>query len=137
MGIAVTEITLDKTSLALVAGDTEKLTATVAPANANNKTVTWTSSNNAVATVSGDGTVTAAANGTAAITATAGGKTATCTVTVSLPVAITGISLSETSLTLCRYAGHTLTATVAPANATNKNITWTSSNNNVYRKLRF
>ncbi len=68
------------------AGESETLTAIVAPDNATDKTVNWESSNTAVATVS-NGTVTAVAEGTATITVTTvdGNKTATCTVTVSAP----------------------------------------------------
>lgn len=83
--VAVTGVTLDKTTLDLVAGNSATLKATVAPENATNKTVTWASSNTAIATVDTTGKVTAVAPGTATITATTedGGKTATCTVTVT------------------------------------------------------
>ncbi|ODJ51803.1 hypothetical protein BFR40_07350 [Brochothrix thermosphacta] len=81
--IAVTGITLNKTTLAKIVGETEKLTATVAPANATDKTVTWTTSDANIATVGADGTVTVIAIGSATITAKAGTKSATCVVTVS------------------------------------------------------
>ena len=79
-----TGVTLNKTELSLTVGSSEQLTATVAPAEADNKSVTWTSSNPAVATVDASGNVTAVGTGTATITVTTadGGKTATCTVTV-------------------------------------------------------
>ena len=79
-----TGVTLNKTELSLPVGSSEQLTATVAPAEADNKSVTWTSSNPAVATVDASGNVTAVGTGTATITVTTadGGKTATCTVTV-------------------------------------------------------
>jgi hypothetical protein len=82
-GTPVTGVTLDKTSVTLTVGGTETLTATVAPAGATNKAVTWSSSNNAVATVS-NGAITAVAAGSAVITVTTrdGGKTAQCTVSV-------------------------------------------------------
>ena len=81
--VPVTGVTLDKTSLSLTVGGEATLTATVAPENATNKTVTWASSDEAVATVE-NGKVTAMAVGTATITVTTedGGKTASCTVTV-------------------------------------------------------
>ncbi len=79
--IAVTGVTLDQTDATLKIGETVKLTATVSPQNAAQKTVTWTSSSNEIATVSG-GTVTAVKTGSATITASAGGKKATCTVNV-------------------------------------------------------
>ena len=82
--IAVTGVTLDKSTLSLEAGQTGILTATVAPENATNTNVTWSTSDANVATVS-NGTVTAVAAGTATITVTTadGGKTATCAVTVT------------------------------------------------------
>ena len=80
--VAVESVTLNKTTLTMDIGDEETLTATVAPNNATNKTVTWSSSDNAVATVE-NGKVTAIAAGTATITAKAGDKTDTCSVTVN------------------------------------------------------
>ncbi len=231
-----TGITLSKTSLTLSAGGSDSLTATVLPANATNKTVTWSTDNESVATVS-DGTVTAVGEGTATITATTvNGKTATATVTVQgktyptisngiyfekpstwgnsvnvymfdkstdstvgaawpgtpmkkdsatgvytleysttnsnlqlvfndgsnqapgqnqggfdyknlglytssgfskvvepapAQVEVTSVSLNKTSATLNVGDTTSLSATVNPSNATNKNITWTSSNTNV------
>ena len=85
--IIPTGVTLSKTTLSLTTGNSATLTATVAPSNATDKTVTWKSSNTAVATVS-NGTVKAVKAGTAKITVTtnSGSKTATCTVTVTDPV---------------------------------------------------
>jgi len=82
--VPVTGVTLNHSTLTLIIGNTEILTATVTPSNATNPAVTWSSSNTNVATVSG-GTVTALAVGTATITVTTvdGGKTATCAVTVN------------------------------------------------------
>lgn len=77
-------VTLSKTALTLEAGKTGKLSATVLPTTATDKSVTWSSNNEAVATVSTNGTVTAHKAGTAVITArTANGKSASCTVTVT------------------------------------------------------
>ena len=83
-----TGVTLNKTSLSLTTGNSSTLTATVAPSNATDKTVTWKSSNTAVATVS-NGTVKAVKAGTAKITVTTntGSYTATCNVTVTDPAA--------------------------------------------------
>ena len=81
--VAVTSVTLDKTSASMTVGDTVTLTATVAPDNATNKTVTWTSSNKAVATVDQNGVVTAVGAGSATISAQAGNIIATCAVAVS------------------------------------------------------
>ena len=83
--IAVTNVEINETALTLTAGDYAYLTATVSPANASNKSVTWKSSDLDIATVSAAGKVTAISAGTAVITATTedGGYTATCTVTVT------------------------------------------------------
>lgn len=84
--IPVSQITLNKTETSISVGNSETLTATVAPENAANKALKWASSNEDVATVAPDGTVTAVKAGAATITATAAdgsGKSATCTVTVT------------------------------------------------------
>ena len=96
--IAVTGITLNKSKASIGVGSTETLTATVAPANALNKAVTWTSNNTSVATVV-DGVVTAVAVGSATITATTEdrGFTATCAVTVENVVTFDATSDTGTS----------------------------------------
>ncbi|MBR6770489.1 MAG: Ig-like domain-containing protein, partial [Lachnospiraceae bacterium] len=133
----VTGVGLNKTSLSLKAGSTGKLTATVSPSDASNKSINWSSSNTSVATVSSNGTVTAKAAGTATITAAAAdgfGKKASCSVTVQKPdIKVTGISLNRTTaqLTLATASTIQLSATVTPSNATNKNINWSSSNTSV------
>ena len=134
--VNVTGVTLDQTSKALNVGDEFDLTATVAPNNATNKEVNWTSSNDALATVV-DGHVTALAAGTPTITVTTvdGSFTATCNLTIS-NVAVSGVTLDKDEATIYTGAvGNTvqLTATVAPANATNKAVTWTSSEESVAR----
>ena len=83
--VPVSQITLNKAETSISVGNSETLTATVAPENAANKALTWASSDEDVATVAPDGTVTAVKAGAATITATAAdgsGKSATCTVTV-------------------------------------------------------
>lgn len=81
---AVTSVKLNRSALSLEVGETGKLSATVLPASAANKSITWSSSKTDVATVSSNGTVTAKKAGTAVITATAtNGKSASCTVTVT------------------------------------------------------
>lgn len=130
--VAATGVTLNKTSLTLTEGNSETLTATVSPSNATDKALTWSTSNSAVATVS-NGKITAVKAGTATITAkTANGKTATCKVTVTAKeAAVTSISLNKTSLTLNEGGSEALTATVSPSNATNKTVTWSTSNSAV------
>jgi uncharacterized protein YjdB len=136
--VAVIGVTLDQSTLTLtVGGNTATLTHTLNPTNATNKNVTWTSSNNSVATVN-NGTVTAVATGSATITVTTqdGSHTATCSVTVNAAspgtVAVIGVTLSQSTLTLTvGGSAATLTHTLNPTNATNKNVTWTSSNESV------
>ena len=84
--VLVTGVALNKTSTSISVGNSETLTATVAPENAANKALKWASSDEDVATVAPDGTVTAVKVGTATITATAAdgsGKSAVCKVTVT------------------------------------------------------
>jgi len=132
--VAVTGVSLNKNATTIAIGANETLTATITPANADNQAVTWSSNNTAVATVNQTGKVTGVSAGTATITVTTqdGNKTATCTITVpdpsADPVAVTGVSLNKTSTSLTVGATETLTATVAPANATNQAVTWSSNN---------
>ena len=90
--IAVTSVTLDKTALTLTKGQSETLTATVAPENATDKTLSWTSSDTAVASVDQSGKVSALKSGTATITAKAGSQSASCTVTVLEPLVTVSVS---------------------------------------------
>lgn len=110
--VAVESVTLNKTELTLEVGDEETLTATVAPDNATDKTVTWSSDNAAVATVE-NGKVTAVSAGSATITATAGDKSATCTVTVNAPVTVDyTVTAEEWEAALSKDAFTNFTATV-------------------------
>ena len=128
-GVAVESIRLDKTSVALECGETVQLEATVLPANATNKKLNWSSSNTAVATVDANGKVTAVSTGTAVITATAvsGNKTATCMVNINF-YSVESISLNKRYIFMKPGEEYQLTVTILPENATNKNVTWKSSN---------
>ncbi|MBR0030277.1 MAG: Ig domain-containing protein [Bacteroidales bacterium] len=131
--VAVTGISLDKTELTLKSGEKATLTATVTPANATDKSVTWISSDPPVAAID-NGEILAGKPGTATITVKTkdGGKTATCKVTVeSGDVAVTGVSLDKTELTLKSGEKATLTATVTPEDATDKTVSWKSSDSAV------
>ena len=126
-------ITLDKTEIRLEATETATLVATVLPELTTNKSVTWTSSNEAVATVDVNGVVTAVKVGEAIITATTvdgSNLSASCKVTVK-PTLATSISLNMTEVSLKATETVTLVAKVLPELATNKTITWKSSNNDV------
>ena len=126
--MSVASVSLNKTELTIEKGKSETLTATVSPSDATDKTVSWKSSNTSVATVDQNGKVTAVNAGSAVITVTTkdGSKTATCNVTVVIPV--TSVSLNKTELTIEKGKSETLTATVSPSDATNKAVTWQSSN---------
>jgi len=130
--ILVTGIELDKTSLTLKEGETENLIAAVLPEDATNKNVTWKSSNESVATVA-NGVVTAIEEGDATITVTTadGNYTASAAVTVEEKkqeeIKVTGVTLDKNTDTLKIGETLSLTATILPENATNKNVTWKSS----------
>ncbi len=130
--IAVTGVTLGKTALTLNPGKSEALTATVLPANAANKRVTWKSDATGIATVDASGKVTGVKAGKAKITVTTtdGAKTADCTVTV-MDVPATGVALNKSTLKLESGKSETLTANVSPANATNKRVTWKSDRTSI------
>ncbi|MBR0526149.1 MAG: Ig-like domain-containing protein [Prevotella sp.] len=129
-GSLATGITISPSTLEMNSGTTAQLMASLTPEGAFGS-VTWTSSNESVATVDGNGVVTAVAGGTCTITATAGGslKKATCSVTVKQLV--TSIVLSQTTAVLELDGFVRLTATVLPENAANKNVVWSSSNEDV------
>ena len=127
--IKVTGVKLNKSETSLLVGGNETLTATVLPEDATNQNVTWKSDKPEIATVDANGKVTAVKVGEATITVTTedGGKTATCKVTVSeTSVAVTGVTLNKAETSIFVGGSETLTATVAPADATNQKVTWKS-----------
>ena len=130
---AVTKIQLNKTSLSLDVPETYQLTATITPSDASNKNLIWSSSNESAATVDENGLVKAVGNGTAVIKAEAADGSsisASCTVTVIDPskIPVSSITLNKTALSLEAMETYQLTASVSPANAANKALIWTSSN---------
>lgn len=128
----VTGVTLSQTSIGMNSGTTQQLSATVAPASAFNQEVAWTSSDENVATVDQNGLVTAVAGGSCIITATStdgSGVSATCSVSVTQMVM--SIELSPRTLFLQLDEFVRLTTTVLPETAANKNVVWSSSNEDV------
>lgn len=123
--VAVTSITLDKTAISLLKGESETLVATIKPDDATIQTVSWTSSDSGVASVDAKGKVTANAHGTATIIAKAGDQQATCDVTVT--VLVEAVSLNKSELTLNLGQSETLIASVKPDDASEKTVTWTST----------
>lgn len=97
----VTSVTLDQSELTIERTYTAQLSATIAPEDADNRTVTWTSDNEEVATVDGHGLVTAVGEGTATITATANdgsGVSASCMVTVTFTNGIADVEASKVTV---------------------------------------
>lgn len=129
--IAVTSVTLDKTSVKLKEGESVTLVATVTPDNATDKTVTWTSSEAAVASVDASGKVTAIKEGSATITAKAGDKTATCSVTIKNDVPVSSVEFNKTTLSLIAGETATLVATIKPNDATDKTVNWSTSDSKI------
>lgn len=134
--VAVTSITLVPETLALHVGQTASLTATVSPSNATNKNVVYQSDTTSVATVNSSGLVTALAEGTAIITVSTleGGFTDSTSVTVAPalpPVPVASVSVAPGAVSLNVGATQALTATVLPADAANKTVVWSSSDNTI------
>lgn len=130
--VPVESISLDINEFTGVPGKTLQLTATLKPENPSNTGINWSTSDEAVATVSETGLVTLIGAGKAVITASADDNAeikATCDVTVVIPV--NGISISTQYQT--GYVGdkYQLEATLTPDNATNKNILWSSTDEQV------
>ena len=136
--VSVEDVTLDIDEITLMLiNDSERLVATITPDNATNQDVVWSSNHNDVATVDNDGLVTATGEGECVITVKTddGGKTAQCKVTVPeqppVIIPVIEITLDETDLTLKLNDTWKLNFSIMPENATNQNVTWSSSNTSV------
>ncbi len=130
--VPVESVSLNRTTASVEAGNNVTLIATVSPANATIKNVTWTTSNNKVATVS-MGTVTTYQAGKATITASCGGKSASCEITVTPkvaePVKVKSITINGHNIVTVDATKSTtvnLTATVLPEDADDPSLSWTS-----------
>lgn len=131
--VLVESITLEPTSLVLIEGNSQRLTATVLPTFASTKDIEWSSSAPDIATVSTTGLVTALKSGNCVITATAvdgSGVTATCSVTVT-GIPVTSVTLNRSTATLKATETVQLSGSVLPANASNKDLVWTTSDENI------
>ena len=127
--VSVSSLSLHPSALQLKAGETSTLSLTISPEDVTEREITWSSSSSSVATVN-DGVVTAVKSGSAKITAKASnGVSATCDVTVIVPV--TGITVSPQTLVLEQYTSAKITATVSPSGATDKSVNWKSSNTSI------
>lgn len=132
--VAVTGVSLNKQTLSMVEGDSETLTASVAPSNATNKAVSWKSSDASVASVDNSGKVTAVKAGSATITVTTtdGSKTATCSVTVTAKtIEVNDVGLDKSEMEMVAGDSYQFTVTLKPDNASDKTLSWSSSDENV------
>ena len=129
--VPVSGVTIDQNTLSLVAGTTGTLVATVAPEDVTDKTVTWATADAAIATVSDAGVVTAVKVGTTTVTVTSKAdatKKATCTVTVTKTVVnVSGVTLDKSTASIEIGKSESLVVTVAPVDATDKSVTWATS----------
>ena len=136
--VLVSSIALSPTSVTLNPNGTYKFNVTVSPSNATNKGVTWSSNDTTVVSVDQNGNIKALKDGMAKIRVTAqdgSGKYAEASVTVesSKPtnVLVTGVSLNASTVKMYVGQSYQLIHTIKPSNATNKGVTWSSSNTNV------
>ena len=138
--VPVSSVSIAGGDFELKEGASKQLSATVSPSNATNRSVSWKSSNTSVATVDASGKVTAVKAGTATVTATAGGQSASVSVTVikdePVIVPVSSVSISGTGVSGNRAsikvgAGLALSATVLPVDATDRAVSWKSTNSAV------
>lgn len=130
---ALQNISIDKTELSLVAGETAVITAEAVPAEAE-AVFEWSTSDGDIATVS-DGTVTAIETGEAVITAEAGGFKAECRITV-VGIPVETITLNETVIELNKGETFKLEAEVSPENADYESLSWASSDEDVVLSMK-
>ena len=123
--VPVTALEINPDYLDLLLGSSAALTATVKPANATEQTVTWSSTAPGTVSVDNNGTVSARQAGQATINATCDGKSASCIVKVIVPTE--SVALDKTEITLKKGDSAILTASVNPSEATDKVVSWTSS----------
>lgn len=131
-GGSVTGVSVSPTASSVGINSTLQLNTIVSPYGASNQNINWSSSNPAIAKVSNTGLVTGVSEGTVTITATTvdGGFSAQSTITV-IYIPVTGIKMSQNTLSVNEGATGQLTASVLPLNAVNQNISWSSSNTSV------
>ena len=130
--VRVESVSVNPTTASLTIGETLQLKASVSPSSATKKDIIWSSSKPSVASVSASGLVTAVGEGMTTITATADGKKDECSVSVvKKTIAVSEVKLDKTELTLFEGDEETLTASVSPEDATDKTITWTSSDKSI------
>ena len=131
VNIAVSNLILSEQTVTLEKGTNTTLIATISPSDSSNPNILWKSEDESIATVTNNGAVSAIKTGTTTITAITedGGFTASCQIIVKVDV--TGLEISETSLSLTKGLQKQLSVSFFPIDATNRDITWTSSDSNI------
>ena len=125
--VPVTAVKLSASSLALTEGDVARLTATVEPADATDKTVVWSSDSPEIAEVDQEGNVTAKSEGEAVITAVSGDVSGTCTVVVSKRIIpVTSVAVIPEYVELTEGDSKALMVRIQPSDATDKTVVWSS-----------
>ena len=129
---AVTGVTIEPSEAELTVGSSTKLTATVLPENATNKNVIYSVDDESILSVDQDGNVTGLSLGTATVTVTTedGGFSASAEITV-MPVRVTGVGISPEAASVDLGRTIQLTASITPSNATNKNLSWSVSDETI------
>ena len=130
----IASIKLDINDLTLSVGQSKKLNATITPNEASISNLVWKSSNSNIVTVDSNGLVIGVSPGSTVITVSNedGTVSDTCNVKVSSPwMPVTSVELNKNSMTLTKDSSETLVATVLPSNATNKEVSWSSTNSNI------
>lgn len=122
-------IVLSTEKMTINIGNAQAVTCEILPENTSDKTVTWSSSDTNIASVNNVGVVTANNAGECTITAKCGDLTATMTVIVKQPVE--QLVLNKYEVTLIEKETFSLTCTIVPENASNKEIKWTSSDDSI------
>ncbi len=133
--VTPTSVSFEKSSMKIDYGKTYTLKATVLPSNSTDKSLKWESSNPSVVTVTSEGKIKglkAGKSATITVTTVSGKKTASIKITVN-PVAVTGVKLNKTATVMSLNKTLTLKATVSPSNASNKAVTWKSSDTSVVK----
>ena len=128
--VPITGIRFSNSNETILVGSTQKLSVIVTPSNASNQSLSYTSSNSNVATVDSEGNVKGITVGEAYLTVSAAGYQAVANIKVINTISLNSISISK-NLQLKEQSSSTLNVTFNPSNATNKKVTWKSSNPNV------
>ena len=130
--IPVSSVTLSQKKAELLIGESIQLSVSIAPLNTSYKDILWATTRPSVVSVTKEGLITAISEGTATITATVGDKSSSCEIIVSAAVIpVSSIMLNLTSLELNIGEKETLIATILPENASNRNVIWTSSDDDI------